>query len=72
MYFIFVSISSYKRTRYTNILLFTIGPYSSNFVDIIKAISTGLLSLNRSTKVETSFSNITLIVFSLAFIGNIP
>ena len=72
MYFIFVGMSFYKRTQRANVLPFTLGPYGSNFTDVVNAIRGSLSSLDRSIKIETSFGKVTLLTFLLAFIGNMP
>lgn len=52
----------------------TLSPYRSNFVDVIKAISSkGITSLNRGIEVDMPNSQkVILVAFTLAFLSNMP
>lgn len=54
--------------------LITLSPYRSNFADVIKAISRkGITALNRGIEVDIPNSQkVMLVVFTLAFLSNIP
>ncbi|EGP86370.1 uncharacterized protein MYCGRDRAFT_44244, partial [Zymoseptoria tritici IPO323] len=49
-YFIFAGLPFHERARRANVLLFIIGPHSSNFSDVLIAIKC-LAALERSIKV---------------------
>lgn len=48
MYFIAIGLIAQQRNRRTNVLPFTLGPYSSNIDDVVKAIGLILRTLDRS------------------------
>lgn len=72
IYFILALLYGYKRNRRVNVFPLTLGPYSSNFVDIVEAIKL-LAVLDRGVEVYIlGIGNILLIAFTLAFLSNIP
>lgn len=54
--------------------LIILGPYRSNFVDIVKAIGRkGITALNRGIEVDMPNSQkVMLVAFTLAFLSNMP
>lgn len=61
-----------KRTRRANCFVLTLGPYSSNFLDVIKALRL-LTALDRSIEVRIlGISRVLLIAFTYTFIGDMP
>lgn len=72
IYFILVLLSSRERDRRANVFPLTLGPYSSNFADVVEAIKL-LTVLNRGVKVYIlGIGNVLLIAFIFAFLSNIP
>lgn len=72
MYYIPTAINTYKRTRRANCFVLTLGLYSSNFLDVIKALRL-LIALDRSIEVRIlGISRVLLIAFTYAFISNMP
>lgn len=72
-YYILAGINQYKRARRANIFLVTLGPYGSNFADIVKVIrEKGLKALNRSIEINIDRERVLLIAFIYAYLGNIP
>lgn len=71
MYYIPAAMNTRKRTRRTNCFILTLGLYRSNFSDIVKAL--GLLTaLDRGIEVYIlGTSNVLLVAFTYAFIGDI-
>lgn len=67
------SISQRERARRANVFLITLGPYSSNFADVVKAIGEkGLTALNRGIEIEVDREKVLLIVFIYTYLGNMP
>lgn len=61
-----------KRTRRANCFTLTLGPYRSNFLDVVKALSL-LVALDRSKEVQIpGIGKVMLIAFTYAFISNMP
>lgn len=72
IYFILVSLSSRERDRRANVFPLILGPYSSNFADVVEAIKL-LTVLDRGVKVYIlGIGNVLLIAFTFAFLSNIP
>lgn len=72
IYFILVLLSARERDRRSNIFPLILGPYSSNFADVVEAIKL-LTILNRGIEVYIlGIEKILLVVFTLAFLSNIP
>lgn len=72
IYFILVSLYARKRDRRANVFPLTLGPYSSNFVDIVEAIKL-LATLNQGIEVYIpDRGNILLVAFTIVFLSNIP
>lgn len=72
IYFILVALNIYKRNRRVNISPLILGPYSSNFVDVIEAIR--LLSvLDKGIKVYIpGEGRVLLVAFTFAFLRDMP
>lgn len=72
IYYIPISINTRKRTRRANCFTLTLGPYRSNFPDVVKALSL-LVGLDRSIEVQIlGIGKVILIAFTYAFISNMP
>lgn len=72
IYFILVLLSARERDRRSNVFPLTLGPYSSNFADVVEAIKL-LAVLNRGVEVYIlGIGKILLVVFTLAFLSNMP
>lgn len=72
IYYIPTSMNTRKRTRRANCFALTLGPYRSNFPDVVKALSL-LAGLDRSIEVQIlGIGKVMLIAFTYAFISNIP
>lgn len=66
-------MNQYKRVRRANVFLVTLGPYGSNFADIVKAIrEKGLKALDRSVEIDVDRERVLLIAFTYAYLGNMP
>lgn len=72
IYFILVLLSTRERDRRSNVFPLILGLYSSNFADVVEAIKL-LTILNRGVEVYIlGIGKILLVVFTLAFLSNIP
>lgn len=72
IYYIPVVMNIRKRIRRTNCFALTLGPYRSNFLDIVKALRL-LIALDRSIEVRIlGISKVLLIAFTYTFISDIP
>lgn len=72
MYYIPASMNTRKRTRRANCFTLTLGPYRSNFPDVVKALSL-LVGLDRSIEVQMlGVGKVILIAFTYTFISNMP
>lgn len=72
IYFILAALNIYERNRRVNVSPLTLGPYSSNFVDVVEAIR--LLSvLDKGIKVYIpGEGRVLLIAFTFAFLRDMP
>lgn len=72
IYFILAALDIYERNRRVNVSPLILGPYSSNFADIIEAIR--LLSvLDKGIKVYIpGEGRVLLVAFTFAFLGDMP
>lgn len=72
VYFIIAAMNSRERNRRANMFLLTLGPYSSNFVDVVEAVRL-LASLDRGIEVLILGQGLVLLIaFTFAFLSNIP
>lgn len=72
IYYIPAAMNIRKRIRRTNCFALTLGPYRSNFLDIVKALRL-LIALDRSIEVRIlGISKVLLIAFTYMFISDMP
>lgn len=72
-YCILAGISFYKRARRTNVFPITLGPYRSNFVAVVNAISDkGLIALDKGVEIEIAGETLLLIAFIFVYISDMP
>lgn len=72
IYFILVLLSSRERDRRANVFPLILGPYGSNFADIVEAIKL-LAVLDCSVEVYIPrIGTVLLIAFTFAFLSNMP
>lgn len=72
IYFILVLLYGHERNRRVNVFPLTLGPYSSNFADVVEAIKL-LAVLDRGVEVYIlGIGNVLLIAFTLTFLRDMP
>lgn len=71
-YFIPVGLLFIERNRRANVFLFILGLYSSNFADVVEAIkSLAILDCRVDVNIP-AIGKVRLVVFTFAYIGNMP
>lgn len=72
IYFILASLYTRERDRRANVFPLTLGPYSSNFADVVEAIKL-LATLNQGIEVYIpGRGNVLLVAFTIAFLSDMP
>ena len=59
-----------ERKRQANMLALALGPHAASFEDIIRVLQPGLSCLDEGTKINVNGEEVTLLVFTLAFLGD--
>ena len=67
---IYVTIAGLNWKRQANVLPLALGPYATNFGDVIRILEPGLAALDRGVTVDLYGKSTLLCVFALAFIGD--
>lgn len=70
-YLINGALKASKRNRRTNIILLTLGPYESNFTDVVKGLP-AIKDLNASIILSINRVKIIVYTFPLVYLSNIP
>lgn len=60
-----------ERKRRANVLSLALGPYGSEFVDVIKVIEPGMVKLNEGILMEINGVEHMICVYTMAFTGDI-
>lgn len=72
IYFIVATLSARERNRRANVLPLILGPYRSNFANVVEAIKL-LAVLDRSVKVYIPrIGTVLLVAFTFAFLRDMP
>lgn len=71
-YFILDSLLFQERARRTNIFPFTLGPYGSNFPNIVKLVEARIAILDKGIFVNINSEDMLLYILILAYLGDIP
>ena len=72
IYIINVALRYRERIRRANVLPLTLGPYSSNFADVYKALKGSVVSLEQGLTIKIKDEDVFVYVFTLIFISDIP
>lgn len=72
IYFILAALDTHERNRRVNVSPLTLGPYSSNFADVVEAIRL-LSALDKGIEVYIpGEGRVLLVAFTFAFLGDMP